>query len=264
MSLRSNFVALRFPAECSIAVIFDRLLVLWTPSAKKSTVEGMGLEAVEIVIAVEERFGIEISNAEAMACTTPGQLVDVVMRKLPQGAEGSCASRRGFHLLRSALVEVAGVPRTTIRPDSALALPRDPREHAAFWSRLHETVGARSWPDLVRPRWMVLAIWAATLLAVFAAAVPLWGTEMATPAMLAGATVAGWLLVRITRRYRRRIPRAFATVRALVPFAETAPSVRWTRQEASREVREIVVGILGLKEDRYDEGADFVEELGIG
>jgi len=224
----------------------------------------MGLEAVEIVIKTENRFGIEIGDAEATACANPGMLVDLVMEKLPQGESGACASRRGFHLLRSGLIEVAGSPREAIRPDSALALPRDPKDHSAFWSRLREAVGAKAWPELVRPRWMVFGIWTTTLLAAFAVAASLWGTVAMPFAILATVSATGWILARTTRRFRRRIPAAFATVRALVPFAETAPSVRWSRGEVAREVREIVIETLGLKEGIYAEDADFIKELGLG
>ena len=223
----------------------------------------MGLDTVEIVIKVENRFGIEISDAEATSCTTPGTLIDLVMGKLLQGEGDSCASRRGFHLLRSALMEIAGSPREEIRPDTDLALPRNARDQEAFWMRLRETVGARSWPELVRPPWMTFAIWTSTLLATFAVALLVWGSKAAIVAILATASVTGWLLERITRRFRQRIPPAFATVRALVPFAETAPSVRWSRAEVAREVREIVIEISGLEEELYSEDADFVKELGL-
>ncbi len=224
----------------------------------------MGLDAVEIVMAVEERFGIAITDAEATACTTPGLLVDLVMEKLPQGDAGSCASRRAFHLLRSALAETTETPRETIRPDSALPLPRDLDDATEFWERLRESVGAKTWPDLVRPRWMTCAIWTVALLAGFATALadPSWLAGPPWLAILAAGLVA-WLLSRSTRRFRRRIPRSFATVRSLVPFAETAASVRWSRAEVAQAVREIVIEVIGLKEKHYSEDADFIKDLGL-
>ncbi len=39
----------------------------------------MGLDAVEIVMAVEEAFDIQIENSEAEKVLTPGQLVDLVL-----------------------------------------------------------------------------------------------------------------------------------------------------------------------------------------
>jgi acyl carrier protein len=42
----------------------------------------MGLEGVEIVMAVEERFDIVIADAEAELLVTPRDIIDCVMRKL--------------------------------------------------------------------------------------------------------------------------------------------------------------------------------------
>jgi len=41
----------------------------------------MGLEAVELVMSVEENFGIEITDAEAAAIETVGQLADAIAVK---------------------------------------------------------------------------------------------------------------------------------------------------------------------------------------
>jgi acyl carrier protein len=42
----------------------------------------MGLDAVEIVMAVEDAFGIQIEDSEAEKILTPAQLVELVMGKV--------------------------------------------------------------------------------------------------------------------------------------------------------------------------------------
>lgn len=42
----------------------------------------MGMKSVEILMAVEEQFGITIADAEAENIRTPGQLIDFVSSKL--------------------------------------------------------------------------------------------------------------------------------------------------------------------------------------
>ena len=40
------------------------------------------LDTVELVIEVEESFGIEVTDSETDACATPQQLIELVERKL--------------------------------------------------------------------------------------------------------------------------------------------------------------------------------------
>lgn len=42
----------------------------------------MGMDAVEIVMLAEERFGLEIKNDEAEKIRTPGMLIDLIFGKL--------------------------------------------------------------------------------------------------------------------------------------------------------------------------------------
>ena len=42
----------------------------------------MGLDLVELVMAVEERFGITLTDAEAEKAETPAKLIDLVVSKV--------------------------------------------------------------------------------------------------------------------------------------------------------------------------------------
>jgi hypothetical protein len=84
----------------------------------------MGLDIVEMVMDVEERFGISIPDSEAAGARTVGDLSDLVERFLagmPQAAVSSmCLTSMAFFRLRRGLVESCGVARKSIRPEARL------------------------------------------------------------------------------------------------------------------------------------------------
>lgn len=92
----------------------------------------MGLDSVELIIAVEERFGIAIDDAEASLIETVGDLEQVVLCKLaPQESKvtqailamnfGRIAAERKawseqevWHALQATLVDQLGVERDAV------------------------------------------------------------------------------------------------------------------------------------------------------
>lgn len=231
-------------------------LDIWEPDG---SIEGMGLDGVELAIATEQQFGITLTNAEAERCRTPGQLVDLVLAKLAVADRAPCVHQRGFHLLRRALVQVAGLPRNAVRLDTSLGSLRTHRTTPEFWVSLRDAVGARSWPELVRPRWLV-RLWVAASLG---AGVVLGGWTDSW--MLGGASVMGTAMVgqRATERFRVVIPPSASTPRGLLPHAMSSPAILWSRDQVAARVRELVIDILGLQEGQYREDADFVKDLGM-
>lgn len=81
----------------------------------------MGLDGVEIVMAVEERFGITIADEEAEITLTPGKLIDLVLAKVRKTDFSQCESRRAFYALRRALMKLTGVSHQAVRPEAELA-----------------------------------------------------------------------------------------------------------------------------------------------
>ena len=84
----------------------------------------MGLDIVEFIMAVEERFGIEIPDGDAEKPATLRQLVDYIMTKVKPGTNPGCLTQREFYRLRR-----AAEPRTDLHlPSSFLhALSIRPR-----------------------------------------------------------------------------------------------------------------------------------------
>ena len=83
----------------------------------------MGLDTVEILMATERTFGIDISDADAAQCRTVGDLHRCVIRLLEQKYQ-----REGSHLIVDAeitwntlvplIVEESGVRPEQVRPEA--------------------------------------------------------------------------------------------------------------------------------------------------
>lgn len=218
----------------------------------------MGLDGIELMMSIEERFGVSLTDAEAETCLTPAILIDLITSKLRTANEWSCISQRAFHLLRKGLVSTTGLRRSEVHPDSRLpgsVLNRDAR---AFWASLRDSVQARSWPELARPRWVV-AISTLLTLATFAL---LWSTWHWCPALCSAGIVAR-ICAANTRHLRSHIPDKYAEVRDLVPFAATSEFITWSRCQIAALVRQLVIEQLDLKPHDYREDAHFVRDLGL-
>ena len=80
----------------------------------------MGLDTVEIVMAVEEAFHIELNDSEAEKPHTPRQLIDLVLRKAAHANSDICLTQRSFHLLRRILIQSCSFHRNQIRREPPL------------------------------------------------------------------------------------------------------------------------------------------------
>jgi hypothetical protein len=82
----------------------------------------MGLDSVELVIAWEGAFGIEIPDHEAQLVRTPRMATELIARKLRavETPHQPCLTQRAFHRLREALRHATGATRQEIRPSTKL------------------------------------------------------------------------------------------------------------------------------------------------
>ena len=83
----------------------------------------MGLDTVEIVMAAERWFGVEISDADAARCRTVGDLHRCIMRSLAlryqrDGRNIIVDPEITWNLLVPLIVEHTGVRPERIRPDA--------------------------------------------------------------------------------------------------------------------------------------------------
>jgi acyl carrier protein len=110
----------------------------------------MGLDTVELVLRVEETFGLDLPDDELESVATVGDLYKLLLSKL----DGSyaCLSSRAFYRVRRSMVEVLGVSRRSIRPSTELQPLLGNRESVGRWKRIEELAALR-FPRLEHPRW---------------------------------------------------------------------------------------------------------------
>ncbi len=118
----------------------------------------MGLDSVELLLAIEETFHITISDAEAARVLTAGDLHALILAKMPTPASGAPTSEpspslgAAFFQLRPALMRVFSLRRSRVRPSTLLPSLMPTLHRRRTWQRLQQAAGLRL-PELEHPLW---------------------------------------------------------------------------------------------------------------
>jgi hypothetical protein len=215
----------------------------------------MGLDGVELILAVEDAFQIELSDAEAGGAYTVGDLYELVVGKL--GTEGStgCVTSVAFYRTRRALSEVCGYPRREIRPKTIL---KDVLTGRDQWHAVERASGLRL-PERVFGPWHLGGVMTISV------AVGVWCGWHWWTGLVWLATVG--VLLRATR--------SFASVRArIVTVGDLAREVGalnhgrltrrgWNGDEVWESLCQVIVSQTGLDRARITRDAAIVADLGI-
>jgi acyl carrier protein len=231
----------------------------------------MGLDGVELIMAVEEAFGIEIRDEEAGQIRTPRQLCAVVAGKVRTGEPSVCLTQRSFYLLRRAFRGTVAVPRSRFRPETPLEQLVPSVRRRRTWLELRDAVGAVAWPKMRLP--FPLTIGLTTITVGSWAALSWWliiGTRMGWIAALFTAGVSSLAMYWATASIRAlQTSLAGQTVRTLSEYLATfnqfllvPESTEWTAERIRLEVRRVIVDQLALRPD-FSDDADFVDDLGV-
>lgn len=235
----------------------------------------MGLELVEIVIEVENTFGIRLGDDEAGGIVTPGDLCDVIVKKLRARDACPCLSAGVFFRLRGAFAGTLGTDPAVFRPRTALAdlLPRRRRRH--LWNAIGLAAGLEL-PELRRPEWMragafVLLLMVLPLAGMLAAV--RHGIPLVSAVMLGCAGLAIlWVLLRwLTGGFAICLPRdcrtVAAAVRRVVDHNYGRAGVRskaWDEGQIWARLQGIIAGATGLEAAEVTRQAHLIRDLGCG
>jgi hypothetical protein len=241
----------------------------------------MGLDAVEIVMMVEDAFDVVIEDAEAEKMLTPREVIEHVMRKVGRTDHAQCLTQKAFHRVRASLMRKAGLKRTQIRPDIPTCVVFPLNQRKELLRTTLQDVGIKVMPELIRPKWMVALLFVGSI--AFGLVTWIWSVRptnsqsvllnllLASPMMVGTAATIffAWTTAKLTTGMKYEFKPALATVggfsRWVVAHAtETlgAPPGPWSREQVAEKVRQICIDVLGC-EKVYREDANFVKDLGL-
>ncbi|MCW5965614.1 MAG: hypothetical protein KIT83_16370 [Bryobacterales bacterium] len=231
----------------------------------------MGLDGVELVLAIEDKFQIFLEDDEISGVSTMGQLQALVLTKLGQTTPQACATSRAFYAVRSGLMQGLGVARNDVRPATALdsLFTSTPRLRRIQWARVQRATAHRV-PHLERT-----ALWAYGSLAIGAVMGPLVAYWLGAPWLIVGLSVIPGIVVGLGALSAvpcgaRNFPHNSVTVGDLarvVLGGNVADfrhvSSRWTDQDVWHALKMIVVEQTGLSPEKVQPDALIVDDLGI-
>lgn len=228
------------------------------------------MDGIELLIGVEDAFGIEIPDRDAAKLISVGQLYDYVRSRV--GREGICPSRHVFYRLRGALECGSGVARGALRPDTPLetVLPSVSRLHS--WADL-ATRGELNLPRLRRPEWVFVAgitIFATGMVATLLCSV---GAFQLVPShwtfilLTGGALLLLWL---ITVPLAVSLPLHCQSLGDLTRIVsamnsdELEVSLGWGDSEIWQTVRVLISQQMGIPVEQVTAEKQFIRDLGMG
>lgn len=233
---------------------------------------GMGLDAVELVMEVEDRFNVKLADSELGRVRTVADLAALVLSRLPRPS-GICPTARTFFELRRQMVTGAGVERRHVRPSTRLEI-LFPSGLRRSWRRLRKANPRL--PRLVASSAVDTTIMWATAIGVF---VSVAVVAVAWARLGAASGVVAFLLVEVamvtllctSNEIGWRLPPGMETVgdvvRLIAPIevAYGSPGERLlAQQRVLTEVRRITSQQLALPLEKVQPESDFVNDLGVG
>jgi acyl carrier protein len=109
----------------------------------------MGLNGVELVVAVEETFGISIPDSVASKMITPAMMISFVQQAVSSRPERkACISQRAFHKVRASLMKATGVDRGDIAPDTPIRRLFSGPQRTEQWRDFKDYAGLPALPNL--------------------------------------------------------------------------------------------------------------------
>lgn len=231
----------------------------------------MGLELVEIVLEVEETFGIVISDNAATQIRTVGQLHEYILDARRQERQSGCPTSRVFLQIRRVLTATTSTPRQAIRPSTDLKTVIPPQIRRRVWNRLQQDVSGGL-------KGLRLPYRLGPILIGLCVVIGITGTAMIVPhvgignAIVLGmtATVVTLLLFQFaSRSLAITFPDGVVTVGDLATATlprgfEDAAKCQMTDQKVWEQLQRIVADCIGVEIAKVTPSARFVEDLGAG
>lgn len=222
----------------------------------------MGLDSVELVIAVEDRFGIYIPDARAVEILTVADLYHAVLRLRMSAAGLKCKTQHVFYRFRASLPYHL---RRRCHPDAPLEdfVPQDGRKQ--FYDQLSATAGLQ-FPRLQVPTWFS-DVENLTVVGVIVSALILYPAGFVFAAglviVMAMIILVSYLPLRHASSTLLPQQTVGAFIRAITElnYVDVLPDFR-DDETLLRELRLLIVKHLGVDPSKVTMSARFQQDLG--
>jgi hypothetical protein len=230
----------------------------------------MGLEAVELILRVEEAFGITLPDSEASRIVTIGDMYQLILSRLRQNRSTRCLTARAFHRFRQALVSEADLPRSSVHPDTQLDRVVPTSRRRRLWPRLARRLGLKL-PKLRRPVWLMAGLTVAVLLWIGLGNLAMRVWHFPSARWFYGITAATIALAVVATRPLATSLRGCNSVGDIAKFlvhnnfgALAAEVTTVNEKEAWESLLNLVSDELGVPATELGTETKFVEDLNVG
>ncbi|TWT78758.1 acyl carrier protein [Planctomycetes bacterium CA13] len=233
----------------------------------------MGLDAVEILMEVEESFGITIPEDRASMVRTVGDLYAIVLEETSDITRDntSCVTAATFYSLRRHLIPYVPNP-SAIRPTTSVAESLRRRDRPRLWAKLQYEMDLR-FPPLQRPGWLrLLAVLITATIGWLVLASSLISDRPGLTGImtLLSVVLAGLILAVVTKPFAICTAPSYSDYRGLVTqivslnYAKLSESSNtWNASDVWNVLQWIIVEQLGVKKQAVTLNANFVYDLGM-
>jgi acyl carrier protein len=218
----------------------------------------MGLDTVELVIAIEDEFGIHIDNEDAASLTTPGEVTDFVLTRVRMLPEDNYLVKRGFYEIRKILINEFSIEKKNIKPSTKIVdlLGDDLKSN---WQSLHAALRVDHFPILEPSRQVYYFFILVPPLIVTSSVFLIFGNIVASIVLFLFLMLLG---ENTSTVYGSVVPKKYNLVSDLIPFVSTSSDKVWSRQEILNKIIEITSEQLGVPVVDIKESSKFVQDLG--
>jgi acyl carrier protein len=230
----------------------------------------MGLDSVELVLKVEDVFGLSIPDQDAAGLDTVGKLYDYVLTHRFQGKREACLSTVTFCKLRSGMMSALQIPRTSVRVSTELST-LIPDRRRRMWRSLQEATGLHL-PELKRPFWVTLLGTVATI-GLTIVALRLLGLGLSIRTVMVAifspfpiGLIFYWLTTPLAFRFRPDCATVDQLAKATLAQNFAAVSDACDRSNAEElwdSLRHIIAEELGVRANDLKRETNFVKDLGV-
>ena len=231
----------------------------------------MGLDAVELVMSVEDAFHISISDEEASKTTTVGALYELVLSKVKikdvDDEDGSrrCLTSAAFYRIRRAMVAVLHIERRKITPKTALSdlLPTPRRRES--WGRIVQATNLKM-PGLQHNWWVILA--KSGILVAIGVAAGISKYAGGITGLTVMSLIVAYNLARFFPALHISLPASTVGTLAEKVYLANVQKLSeeigaLNKQELWDVLKKIIVEQLGVKPEEVTPAARFIEDLHI-